>query len=154
ALADPPDAPAPPPPQGDERPADEKKAEALAHFEKGNALFKSGALAAALAEFLVSRKLYASRSATSNAALCLAQLQRFDEALDLYESLLKDFQALPEDLKAQAQREVVRLRELVGTIDIASAEVGAAMTIDGRDRGEFPAPGPLRVAAGSHVIRV
>src|SRR6185436_14514700 len=85
-------------------PADEArvdpKAEALEHFDKGNTLFKSGALAAALAEFLESRRLYPTRSATSNAALCLSQLQRFDEALDLYEALLKDFAELPEDLKS------------------------------------------------------
>src|SRR5262245_34778304 len=55
--------------------------EALAHFEKGKALYKADSPAAALAEFLESRRLYPTRNATNNAALCLVRLQRFDEAL-------------------------------------------------------------------------
>ena len=130
------------------------RAEAQRHFAKGNALFKSGALGAALPEFLESRRLYATQSATSNAALCLAQLQRFDEALDMYEALLREFPDLAADMKAEAQAEVVRLRGLVGSIDLDRAEIGATIAVDGRSRGEYPPVGPLRVAAGSHVVRV
>ena len=128
--------------------------EARGHFEKGNALFKTGALAPALAEFLESRRLFPTRSATSNAALCLARLQRFDEALDMYESLLKEFPDLPADTRTSAQREVVRLRGLVGAIEVAEAEIGAAITVDGQSRGDYPPVTPLRTAAGSHIVRV
>src|SRR5258706_542611 len=37
---------------------------------------------------------------------------------------------------------------------ITPAEPGAAITIDGQSRGEFPALAPLRVATGSHAVRV
>ena len=141
------------PAPGSEAPPD-RRGEALARFEKGNALFKVGALPAALAEFLESRRLLPTKSATSNAALCLTRLQRFDEALDMYESLLRDFSGLPDDMKAEAQRELVRLRGLVGTVDVTGAEIGAAIAVDGQSRGDYPPVAPLRVAAGSHVVRV
>src|SRR5439155_1438488 len=52
------------------------------------------------------------------------------------------------------QREIVRLRGLVGTIDIMGAEIGAAITIDGQSRGDYPMVATLRVSAGGHVVRV
>jgi len=127
---------------------------ALQRFEKGKAMFKSGLFSAALAEFLESRKLYSTRNATNNAALCLTELGRFDEALDMYEALLKEFPDSPEDVRLPAEKEVLRLRGLVGTIDVTAAEVGAAISIDGRARGAYPPVSPLRVTSGSHLVRV
>ncbi|MEZ4301027.1 MAG: PEGA domain-containing protein [Polyangiaceae bacterium] len=129
-------------------------AEALAHFRKGNELFKQEAWAAALAELLLSRRLKPTRNATANAAYCLRRLGRYDEALDLYESVLRDFTGIPADLKDEAQRAILELRGLVGTIEIDDSEPGASISIDGRTRGEHPSLAPLRVAAGSHAVRV
>jgi hypothetical protein len=42
----------------------------------------------------------------------------------------------------------------VGTIEIDGAAAGSAVTVEGRSRGEVPLLAPLRVAAGSHVVRV
>jgi hypothetical protein len=112
-------------------------------------------LSAALAEFQASRALYPGESATMGAAACLKRLHRFDEALDLFEAALRDFSGTMEaKTKAAVQREVVVLRGLVGTVDIEGAEPGAAITVDGQSRGEFPLLVPLRVAAGSHMVRV
>ena len=133
---------------------DARKDEARAHFEKGVVLFRQSAWAPALAEFLESRRLFATRNATSNAAICLRNLQRFDEALGMYEALLKEFVDLPDDIKTAAQRALVELRELVGVIEIVGAELGAGITIDGRSRGDYPPVEPLRVPLGSHVVRV
>lgn len=133
----------------------QKKAEAKAHFEKARQLSGEGAWAAALAEFLASRELYPTSGNTLGAASSLRKLQRFDEALDMFELLLRDHAAsLSSEVRTAAQREIVELRGLVGTIEIEQAEIGAAITVDGRARGEYPAPSPLRVAAGSHVVRV
>jgi hypothetical protein len=128
--------------------------DARARFRKGNELFKQHAWAAALAELLESRKLHPTMVATANAAYCLRQLERYDEALDLYESLLRDFKDVPADLKDETQRAIVELRGLVGTIEIGESEPGAAISIDGRARGEYPSIEPLRVAAGSHTVRL
>ncbi len=141
----------------DEPDPGEKRQEAAGHFEKGNGLLHDEAWSAALAEFLQSRRLYPTWSATSNAAVCLKQLHRFDEALELFEVLLREFsETLPEKVKAAAQSEVVTLRGLVGTIDVTveRAPPGATVVVDGQDRGEYPLLTPVRVSAGSHVVRV
>ena len=167
ALAQPPPAPAtaaPAPtagtaaPQPAAAPASpelpDAKAAAAGHFMKGKELFARKAWAASLSEFLESRKLFPTWSATSNAALCLKNLQRYDEALSLLETLLHDFQeSLPATVKEAAQREVIELRKSAGSIVVDDAELGASISIDGRSRGEYPAP-PLYVLAGSHVVRV
>lgn len=130
------------------------KSAAAGHFKRGKELFSKNAWAAALSEFLESRKLFPTWSATSNAAICLKNLQRYDEALSMLEILLREFQgSLSANVKEAAQREVIELRKRAGSIIIDDAEIGAALSIDGRSRGEYPAP-PLYVLAGSHVVRV
>jgi hypothetical protein len=142
---------APPP----EAPAGDPKADARALFEKARALTDESAWGPALAEFLASRRLYATWGNTLGAATCLRKLARFDEALDMFEQLLKEFApSMPEGFRTAAQRELIELRGLVGTVDIEGAELGAGIAVDGKDRGTFPSPAPLRVAAGSHIVRV
>lgn len=142
-------------PAADGKQPPDAKAEARTHYEKGLALELKGASAQALAEFLQSRRSYPTWKATSGAAICLESLKRFDEALDLFEALLKEFSStLSADVKALAQEKVLALRGLVGTIEIAGARPGATLLIDGRNRGEHPSPTPLRVSAGSHIVRI
>lgn len=148
------------PPSPDQAELDEeaeqkrKKAEALQHFRKGIALIDSGAWRPALAEFLRSRELYATRVATKNAAACYEQLERYDDALSMHEAMLRDFDDLDEEERGGAQRAIVKLKKLVGTIEIDDAEVGSAIVIDGTHRGTYPLPSPLRAAAGTHIVRV
>lgn len=134
-------------------PSDAKKDEAKSRFERGMVLFDKKVWDAALVEFLASREAYATRSNTQNAAICLRNLNRFDEALDMFEALSKDFPNLGPADRAAVDKEIAELVGLVGNIDIRTDERGAAITIDGRERGATPAP-PLRVAAGTHVLRV
>jgi hypothetical protein len=131
-----------------------KKDEARVHFEKGLGLFEEQAWEAALAEFLRSREIFATRSATTNAAVCLRKLHRFDEALDMFEALLKEFPQMAANDKTSAEREKAELAGLVGAIEIRSTESDASMVIDGRDRGATRPDQSIRVSAGSHVVRV
>ncbi|WP_437934281.1 PEGA domain-containing protein [Sorangium sp. So ce341] len=143
-----------PAPAAGER-AEDRKSEAEARFYKGRKLYAERAFSAALAEFQASRALYPGESATIGAAVCLKRLHRFDEALDLFEAALRDFaDTMESTTRAAIRREVVDLRGLVGTLEIEGAEPGAAISVDGRSRGEFPLLAPLRVAAGSHGVRV
>lgn len=134
--------------------SDEAKEEARAHFEKGLALMDQAAWAAAAAEFTVSRGLYSTRNATFHAANCLRKLQRYDEALELFETLLREFPKLPQDQKASAQSAIDELRALVGTVELTGSKPGASIVIDGRDRGDYPPVNPIRVAAGMHMVRI
>ncbi|XXT18665.1 PEGA domain-containing protein [Sorangium sp. So ce429] len=147
-------APAPPPAPAIEVPIPESvRQEALAHFEKGMALLSEGAWSPGLSELMLSRKLFPTRIATYNAAVALRKLQRYDEALDMFETYLRDFAVSAEE-QAEAQRAIADLRTLVGTVELVGAEVGALIAIDGQDRGQFPPIRPLRVSAGSHMLRV
>lgn len=132
----------------------QKKQQARAHFERGVELFSQNLHAPALAEFLRSREIYPTRSATKNAATCLRQLERFDEALDMLEAFLREFSDAPPREKESAQLEVAELRTMLGTINVDGAEVGASIFIDGKNRAEYPSLAPLRVSAGSHTVRV
>jgi hypothetical protein len=138
------------PPPGDEAAA--KKEEARVRFERAMALFDRKAWDAALAEFLQSRQNYATRGNTQNAAICLKNLNRFDEALDMFETLVKEFPNLTD--RALVDKEIAELQKLVGTIEVRSNEPGASVVVDGRDRGVTQLPGPVRVSVGSHVVRV
>ncbi len=139
------------PPAGE--PTAAKKEEAKQRFERAMALFDKKAWDAALAEFLESRAAYPTRSNTQNAGICLRNLNRFDEALDMFEALLKEFPNLSASDRAAVEKEVAELQQLVGTIEIRTEENGAQITVDGRDRGQTPS-WPVRVSAGSHVVRV
>jgi len=131
----------------------EVKAEAKERFKRGLQLLREEAWAPALAEFLRSRELYPTRVATNNAAVALRKLQRYDEALDMYETLLRDFEVSTSDRTA-AQEQITELRKRVGTVDITGAEPGAAIVISSVDHGEYPPVKPIRVPAGDHMIRV
>jgi hypothetical protein len=135
------------------QPADAKREESRMHFEKAIALFEEESWDAALVEFLRSREVYATRAATKDAALCLRKLHRFDEALDLFQALLKEFPTLPAEDRSLAEHSIKELAALVGNIDIRAAESGATLVVDGRERGTVPSP-LVRVNAGTHLIRV
>lgn len=140
------------PPPG---PAPEHRAAAASRFEAGKKLVRAGAWAAALAEFLESRRRYPTWSATFNAAICLQELGRHAEALDAYEAVLREFpDKLPAATKDTVQRAVLTLRGRVGTIALDESEPGAVISVDGVVHGEHPLVAPLRVATGSHVVRV
>ncbi|HEX2871588.1 MAG TPA: PEGA domain-containing protein [Polyangiaceae bacterium] len=134
-------------------PSEAQKADAKAHFDKGLALFEEEAWDAALAEFVQSRALFATRAATKNAAICLRKLHRFDEAADMFEALLREFPNLPPAERALADAQSKELASYVGALVVQGAEPGSKVVVDGRDRGETPTP-PLKVSAGTHVLRI
>lgn len=151
ALAQPQPKPKPPAPATDA--SAQSKEEAKARFERGMTFFDKRVWDAALAEFLASRAAYPTRSNTQNAAICLRNLNRNDEALDMFEALLREFPNLPPAERAAVEKEIKELESLVGTIDVRAPQDGAKISIDGRERGTTPTP-PVRVNAGSHVVRV
>lgn len=149
----PPSAPAPAAAPSAPSPSDAKKEAAKTRFERGMKFFDKQVWDAALVEFRESRAAYATRSNTQNAAICLRNLNRFDEALDMFEALLVEFPTLSPTDRGAVEKEIAELQQLVGSLEIRTRESGAQITIDGRERGQTPAPA-LRIAAGTHVLRV
>lgn len=128
------------------------KDEARSHFEQGIAHFDREEWSAALAEFLRSREIFPTRAATKNAGTCLRKERRFDEALEMFEALVREFPDLSPADRAFADREISDLRASVGTLEVR-CEPGASILVDGRSRGTVPLAQPLRVSVGTHVVR-
>jgi tetratricopeptide (TPR) repeat protein len=130
------------------------EAEAQRLFHEGNALRNAGDLEQALARYLASRRLVGALPNTWNAAICLAELGRHDEALELYEELLVRFaHDLGEPDRTEVRRQIARLLPLLGRLDV-HANVDAALAIDGRARGSLPSAAPIRVLPGRHHVVV
>lgn len=135
------------------RTAESAKAEARASFDRGITLFDNGAYDAALVEFQRARRLFPTRSASRNAELALRKLHRFDEALDIVEELLRE-SSLSDAERRGLVHELHELTAVVGTLAVGCAESDAAVLINGIERGKTPLPRPIRMSAGTHVVRV
>ena len=138
---------------GPQDPPADVKEEADAHYRQGRELYNRGEWGAALGEFTASRKLRSNWAVVASVAFCQAKLQRYDEALETFEAVLRDFgDALAPQTKADAQAQIDELHRHVGMLEVDRAEPGATITVDGRGRGAYPLTGPLRLAAGAHVV--
>jgi len=85
----------------------------------------------------------------------LLKLQRYDEALDIFEGTPAEYGAsLPARTKEEVLKQVDTLRTVIGGISVSGAEPGAIIAIDGRMRGEHPTLAPLNVLAGPHLVRI
>lgn len=135
---------------------DERRAKAQEHFEKGLALARTGKnWDEALAEFLESRRVFATRSASRNAAIALRQLGRYAEALELYDSFLSEFaDSMPVEQREAFRQERQALLDRVGELDLRVNESGVSVVVDGQERGKTPLAGPLRLDAGVHTLRL
>jgi hypothetical protein len=135
---------------------DARRAEARKHFERGLVLSRTGQnWNDALAEFLRSRELFPTRSATRNVAIALRHLDRHVEAVDYYTRLLREFSdsMSPEDVAA-ISAEMSVTRRNIAQLEIRCNEPGATVLVDGEARGTTPLSGPLQLNAGPHLIRV
>ncbi|MFP6683238.1 MAG: PEGA domain-containing protein, partial [Polyangiaceae bacterium] len=123
-------------------------------FLQANRLRKAGDCQRALELYLRSRALHATVASTLNAAVCLRKLGRFDEALDLCETLLIETDhPLSDRLREVVASELSHLRAKVARIDV-QANVQGRLLIDGRPRGRLPRIVPLRVLPGTHRVVV
>jgi hypothetical protein len=151
--------PADPPATAPASDADERRAEVLAAakrlFRKGNELRKAGSCERALEFFARSRALVPSVPNILNAAVCLNELGRHDEALEHYEDLLTE---LKEELTAE-EREAIApamavLRAKLGSVDVSANVEGATLLIASRARGKLPLFSAVPVLPGRHELRV
>lgn len=130
-------------------------AEAAAHFNKGDHYFNNGEYREAHDEYLQSLAFKKTRAAMVNAASCLRQLGRYDEALDQYDELRREFQTLPAAFEAKVAPALAELEGLVGMLVVqGDAPAGASLFVDDRFRAKLPLDKPLRVSIGKHRIRV
>lgn len=135
--------------------ASPEDAEARAHFKAGSEHFENGDYREAYDEFRKTMALKKTRAVMGFAASSLRQMGRYDEALDLYEEIVRDYPNLPPDFKTKVDTAIADLTKLVGTLSAAGdAPAGAELFVDDRPRGKLPLAAPIRVAQGLHAIRV
>ncbi|WP_437525294.1 PEGA domain-containing protein [Sorangium sp. So ce726] len=88
-------------------------------------------------------------------ASCLKQLGQYDDALDQYEEMRREFPRLPAKIEATVAAEMAELSGLMGTLAVTGdAPAGALLFVDDRLRGKLPVEKPLRVSVGSRAVRV
>jgi PEGA domain len=142
-------------PTAPDRELEQKKQQAKDHFIKGLEFVQNENWDAALAEFLASRDLFPTRVALENAGICLRELKRYSEALDMYNELLAKFgKSLAPSKLSMVQRAVAQLEGDVGRITVTSDQAGSNVVVDGRQRGTTPLAKPIVVNAGTHTVRV
>lgn len=147
------------PPNPAPAPQDPLQIAAVERYEKSRQLFEQKLYSASLAEAVESIRIYPNYGSTLLAARSLRELGRFDESLDTYALLVRDYEDRLKKVNRGQQYsavlgEIDALRKLVGTIEIEGAEVGAMIVVDLRARGDFPLLEPIRVPAGMHIVRV
>ncbi len=147
------------PPKPAPAPQDPTQAAAIERYEKSRLLFEQKLYSASLAEALESIRIFPNYGSTLLAARNLRELGRFDESLDTYALLVRDYEERLKKVNKGQQYsavlgEIDALRKLVGTIEIEGAEVGAMIVVDLRARGDFPLLEPIRVPAGTHLVRL
>ncbi|HET9955899.1 MAG TPA: PEGA domain-containing protein [Polyangiaceae bacterium] len=128
---------------------------AIEHFRRGLELARKGNCSAALPEFLISRELSPLVPALINAAICLQDLGRPAEALDLYDEIEKSYSnVLTPNQRLQVTSAVQVLAGLVGELEIRVVQPGASISVDSQVRGVSPLARVVRVNGGSHQLRV
>ncbi len=139
-----------PPSPGDQAAIEEAKQ----LFRQGVELFGAGDLERALTLFSKSREAFPSVQNTSNVAICLDELGRYDEALEMYERLLVEFKDQLNDADKKAiGPSMAALRKKVGSVFVSS-NVDGRVVVDGRARAELPLTVPIRVLPGDRQVRV
>ncbi|WP_437631115.1 PEGA domain-containing protein [Sorangium sp. So ce854] len=131
------------------------EAEARAQFRVGVAHFDKQEYREALEAFRSSLWLKRNRNTMGNIASCLKQLGQYDDALEQYEEMRREYPNLPAKIDAIVAADMAELLGLVGTLTVTGdAPAGALLFIDDRVRGKLPLEKPLRVSAGSRAVRV
>ncbi|WP_437672931.1 PEGA domain-containing protein [Sorangium sp. So ce131] len=132
-----------------------EEAEARAHFDEGVARFDMREYREALEAFRRSLWLKKNRNTMGYIASCLKQLGQYDDALEQYEEMRREYPKLPAKIDAMVAADMAELSGLVGTLTVAGdAPAGASLFVDDRLRGKLPLEKPLRVSAGRRAVRV
>jgi tetratricopeptide (TPR) repeat protein len=133
--------------------SDDPRAAARSHFERGNELAGNGAYEAALAEFRQAYEKSPHFAVLYNVGLCYVALGRPVEAIEAFRKYLAEGRsevptARGDEIEAQIATLEFRLAELSVTTD----RPGARVLVDGRDVGQTPLAGPVRLSAGKHDV--
>jgi hypothetical protein len=129
-------------------------AAAKAAFARGSKLFDKGDFPAAADAFREANRFNPSWKLYYNIGQAEAAAKRYGLALEAFEQYLAEGgDEVAPDRNNEVMKEIKRLRELVGSVEIKAPE-GAAIFVDDFEHGKAPLPGAIKLSAGiDHSIR-
>jgi hypothetical protein len=131
-------------------------ASAREHFLRGVDLYQDGDYEAALADFEQAYELAPHWGLLYNIGRVRAELHAYPAAVEALERYLREGgREVPADRRGEVQREVARLRGLVGRVVLEVERPAVTVVyVDGTEAGSTPMEGPLLVAAGRRTIEI
>jgi tetratricopeptide (TPR) repeat protein len=138
---------------GTARANDDPRAAARSHFERGNELAGSGAYEAALAEFRQAYEKSPHFAVLYNMGLCLVALGRPIEAIEAFRKYLAEGRSeVPAARRDEVEAQIATLDSRLAELSVTTDRPGARVLVDGRDVGQTPLAGPVRLGAGKHDV--
>lgn len=125
---------------------------ARAHFETGASLYSQESYDGALAEFEASYQLRPVPVVLFNIAQTLRRLDRYPQAIELYEQYLRTADDVTPERRTAVRRVIADLRRAMAPVSIETDVPGVDIVVDGRSMGRTPLPGPVFLAAGQRRI--
>ena len=142
-----------PTPQPSPAAARAAKQEAATRFRKGLELYNDGDFQAALIEFRRAYDLAPSYQVLYNIGQVYFQLQDYAGALTALERYLGEGGAgVPASRRADVEKDLVKLRQRVAHLDVATSVEDAEIALDDAPLGKTPFPKPVLVSAGKHKL--
>jgi hypothetical protein len=133
--------------------ADDARAAAHAHFDKGLAATNAQRFGEAAEEFQKAYDLWPDFKVLYNIGRVRVALGQSVEVVDAFEAYLaQGGDELTPERKDEVRREIDEQRARIATITVLASADGADVRIDGRLVGRSPLAKPVRVAAGKHAI--
>jgi uncharacterized protein YjeT (DUF2065 family) len=129
------------------------KEEARKHYDRAVELVDDGQLEGAIVEFQRSYDLTHHFAVLYNIGQVYVSLARPVEAVDAYERYLADGgRKVPADRRTEVEKEIVRQKARIATLEIRGLPQGATVRLDGNEIGRAPISAPVRVGVGKHTI--
>lgn len=134
--------------------SDPSRKEAADRFDRGIHMVDSGDLSGALAEFQRAYALVPAPVVVYNVGLVYAAMNRPVDAAHALQKALKTPDALKPEIAARANVVLREQTEKIGQVALKSNVKEGSIEVDNVEVAKLPLPGPLDVAAGTHVIGV
>jgi tetratricopeptide (TPR) repeat protein len=123
-------------------------------FAEGGDLFAQGKYSAAAEAFRRAYSLSPTWKLLYNIAQAETAAKHYGVAIGIFEQYLAEGgDELPVSRSDVVQKEIQRLRLLVGTVEV-EAPAGAILYVDDVQRGTLPFSGPMRLSIGKHQVRL
>jgi len=124
------------------------------HFKAATAYYNQGKYEKALEEFNEAYRLMPLPEITFNIAQCHERLGHLEKAIEIYNKYIEE-KPDAKDLQAVKDK-IVSLEERIEStgINVTVSEEGATIFIDGQEVATSPLDGLIKVAPGSHELKV